>query len=290
MKTLKIALPKGSLQESSFRLLKKAGFNVSVGSRSYVPHIDDPELEGLLIRAQEIPRYVEEGVLDCGLTGQDWVLEQGAQVKEVTPLLYSKGGLGKVRWVVAVPIDSPVQKLEDLKGKRIATELEKFTRRYFENKKIPVEVEFSWGATEVKAPRLVDAIVELTETGSSLRANGLRIIETILESTTVLIANPKAWEDPWKRNKLENLATLFLGALAAEEKVGIKMNIPQESLKKVSDILPALHTPTLSPLADKGWLSLEVIVDEKVVREVIPALKKAGATGIVEYPLNKVIP
>lgn len=287
---LKVGLPKGSLQESSFRLFRKAGYGISVGERSYRLRIDDPEIEGWLIRAQEIPRYVEDGFLDVGLTGHDWVEEEGADVVEVASLTYSKGGLGSVRWVVAVPEDSPVKELKDLRGKRIATELEKYTRRFFERKKIPVEVEFSWGATEVKAPELADAIVELTETGSSLKANRLRVIETILESTTTLIANRETWGDPGKRDKIENLTTLLKGALAAEEKVGLKMNVPKEALKEVESLLPALHAPTISPLNDPEWVSLEVVIDEKIVRDLIPQLKKARATGIVEYPLNKVIP
>jgi ATP phosphoribosyltransferase len=289
-KVLNIGLPKGSLQDSTLHLFRKAGFTVDVGSRSYIPAIDDPELSGLLIRAQEVARYVQDGILDMGLTGRDWVLEQNARVKEVCPLLYARGGLRPVRWVVAVPNDSPIRRLQDLQGKRIATELVQFTRRYLKEKGIKAQVEFSWGATEVKAPRLADAIVELTETGSSLRANNLRIVETILESTTVLIANRDSWKDPWKRQKIENVAMLLQGALRAEEKVGLKMNVGRADLDRVLRVLPAMQNPTISTLSEAGWFSLEVIVDEKTVRELIPVLKKEGASGIVEYPLNKVIP
>jgi len=287
---LNLGLPKGSLQDSTFKLFRKAGFTVSVGSRSYIPSIDDDEISGLLIRAQEMARYVQDGILDLGLTGRDWVLEQNARVKEVCPLNYAKGGLRPVRWVVAVPNDSPIRRIEDLGGKRVATELVQYTRRYLKERGIDALVEFSWGATEVKAPRLADAIVELTETGSTLKANNLRIVDTILESTTVLIANRDAWKDPWKRQKIENIALLLNGALRAEEKVGLKMNVGRGDLDRVLEVLPALQNPTISSLSEAGWFSLEVIVDEKTVRELIPVLKKTGASGIVEYPLNKVIP
>lgn len=289
-KLLNIGLPKGSLQDATLALFRKAGFTISVGSRSYIPSIDDDELSGLLIRAQEMARYVQDGILDLGLTGRDWVMEQNARVKEVCTLQYAKGGLRPVRWVVAVPNDSPIRRIEDLRGKRIATELVQFTRRYLKERDIDALVEFSWGATEVKAPRLADAIVELTETGSSLRANNLRIVETILESTTVLIANRDAWKDQWKRQKIENIALLLAGALRAQEKVGLKMNVSRADLDPVLKVLPALQNPTISSLSEAGWFSLEVIVDEKTVRELIPVLKKTGASGIVEYPLNKVIP
>ena len=289
-KVLNLGLPKGSLQESTFKLFRKAGFAVSVGSRSYIPSIDDDELSGLLIRAQEMARYVQDGILDLGLTGRDWVLEQNARVKEVCPLNYTKGGLRPVRWVVAVPNDSPIRRIEDLGGKRVATELVQYTRRFLKERGIESLVEFSWGATEVKAPRLADAIVELTETGSTLRANNLRIVDTILESTTVLIANRDAWKDPWKRQKIENIALLLNGALRAEEKVGLKMNVGRADLDRVLKVLPAMQNPTISSLSEAGWFSLEVIVDEKKVRELIPVLKNSGASGIVEYPLNKVIP
>jgi ATP phosphoribosyltransferase len=287
---LNIGLPSGSLQDSTLHLFRKAGFTINVGSRSYIPSIDDPELSGLLIRAQEMARYVQDGILDIGLTGRDWVLEQNARVKEVCSLLYARGGLRPVRWVVAVPNDSPVRRLQDLQGKRIATELVQFTRRYMKEKGIEAQIEFSWGATEVKAPRLADAIVELTETGSSLRANNLRVVETILESTTVLIANRDSWKEPWKRQKIENVAMLLQGALRAEEKVGLKMNVARADLDRILRVLPAMQNPTISTLSEAGWFSLEVIVDEKTVRELIPVLKKEGASGIVEYPLNKVIP
>lgn len=289
-KVLNLGLPKGSLQESTFKLFRKAGFTISVGSRSYIPSIDDDELSGLLIRAQEMARYVQDGILDLGLTGRDWVLEQNARVKEVCPLNYAKGGLRPVRWVVAVPSDSPIRRIEDLAGKRVATELVQYTRRFLKERGIESLVEFSWGATEVKAPRLADAIVELTETGSTLKANNLRIVDTILESTTVLIANRDAWKDPWKRRKIENIALLLNGALRAEEKVGLKMNVGRADLDRVLKVLPAMQNPTISSLSEAGWFSLEVIVDEKKVRELIPVLKTTGASGIVEYPLNKVIP
>jgi ATP phosphoribosyltransferase len=289
-KVLNIGLPKGSLQESTLNLFRKAGFTITVGSRSYIPSIDDEELSGLLVRAQEMARYVQDGILDLGLTGRDWVLEQNAKVKEVCTLQYSKGGLRPVRWVVAVPNDSPIRRIEDLQGKRVATELVQYTRRFLKERKVDARVEFSWGATEVKAPRLADAIVELTETGSSLRANNLRIVDTILESTTVLIANRDSWKEPWKRAKIENIAMLLTGALRAMEKVGLKMNVPRADLDRVIKVLPALQNPTISSLSEAGWFSLEVIVDERTVRELIPVLKKTGASGIVEYPLNKVIP
>ncbi len=288
-KILKLGLPKGSLQDSTFRLFQKAGWKISVGSRSYIPTINDPELSGLLIRAQEMAGYVEKGVLEAGLTGRDWKTEQNADVQEVCELRYAKAGFSPIRWVVAVPNDSPIKTVKDLEGKRIATELVGFTKRYLQEKGIKADVEFSWGATEVKPPVLVDAIVELTETGSSLRANNLRIVETILESTTVLVANKKAWADPWKREKIENIAMLLQGAIDAEEKVGLKLNAPKKNLEEILKKLPALHTPTVSTQSDQDWVAVEVIVDEKTVREIIPALKRAGASGIVEYPLNKVI-
>lgn len=286
---LKIGLPKGSLQDTTFRLFKNAGYNVKLLERSYVPAIDDPEIEGLVIRAQEMARYVEDGILDMGITGWDWVLEQNAEVVELTRLKYGKVGFRGVKWVVAVPADSKIKRIEDLKGKKIATELVSFTKRYLKKRGIEAQIEFSWGATEVKPPLLADAIVEVTETGASLKANNLRIIDTILESETVLIANKKAWKDPWKKRKMENIVILLKGALVAEEKVGLKMNVPTKKLKEVTGILPSLHTPTISSLSDKGWVAIEVILDEKVVRDIIPNLKRAGAQGIVEYPLNKVI-
>ncbi len=289
MKKLKLGLPKGSLQESTFRLFGKAGYRISVGERSYVPYIDDPELEGLLIRAQEIAHYVEDGVLDVGLTGKDWILENEADVVEVEELMYAKEGFRPIRWVVAVPEDSDIHAIEDLKGKRIATELLRFTQRFLKERGIEADVEFSWGATEVKPPRLADAIVELTETGSSLRANKLRIVDTVLESTTRFIANKAAWEDPWKREKIENIALLLKGALEAEAKVGLKMNVPKKLLDAIVAQLSSLHTPTISSQTDSDWVALEVVIDEKTVRDLIPRLRKAGAEGIIEYPLNKVI-
>jgi ATP phosphoribosyltransferase len=286
---LKIGLPKGSLQETTFRLFKNAGYNIKLLERSYVPSIDDPEIEGLVIRAQEMARYVEDGILDMGITGWDWVLEQNAEVVELTRLKYGKVGFRGVKWVVAVPADSKIKRIEDLQGKKVATELVSFTKRYLKKRGIDAQIEFSWGATEVKPPLLADAIVEVTETGASLKANNLRIIDTILESETVLIANKKAWKDPWKKRKMENIVILLKGALVAEEKVGLKMNVPTKKLKEVTGILPSLHTPTVSSLSDKDWVAIEVILDEKVVRDIIPDLKRAGAQGIVEYPLNKVI-
>lgn len=289
VKKLKLGIPKGSLQESTLKLMKKAGYSISVNPRSYVPSIDDEEIDGLMLRAQEIPRYVELGVLDAGITGRDWTIEQNAKVVTVDNFIYAKEGLRPVRWVLAVPNDSKIKSIRDLRGKRIATELVNFTKRYFKKLKIPVEVEFSWGATEAKAPSVVDAIVELTETGSSLRANNLRIIETLLESTTVMIANRSSWKDLWKQDKIKRITLLMKGAIIAEDKVGLKMNVPEKHLNAVFRKLPALQNPTVAPLSKKGWFSVEVIVDEKIVREVIPELKKAGASGIVEYSLNKVI-
>ena len=288
-KKLKIGLPKGSLQESTFGLFKKAGFNISVGSRSYYPRVDDPELDPILIRAQEISRYVDEGVLDAGLTGKDWIIENKSKVVEVADLVYAKQGLRPVRWVLAVPEDSPIKKSRQLNGKRIATEVVNITRDYLKKRGIRAEVEFSWGATEVKVPDLVDAIVELTETGTSLRENKLRVIDTLLESTTRLIANKKSWRDPWKRKKLKILEMLLQGAIAAEEKVGLKMNVRSSQLDVMLKNIPGLRSPTISSLRQKGWVAVETIVDEHVVRQIIPKLKSAGAEGIIEYSLNKVI-
>ncbi len=287
---LKIGLPKGSLQESTLKLFRKAGYHISVSSRSYYPVFEDSEVESMLIRAQEMARYVESGILDCGLTGLDWILEQSAEVREVAELNYAKEGLRPVRWVIAVPNDSKIKSVKDLNGKRIATELVGFTKRYLKSKNIKADIDFSWGATEVKPPHLADAIVELTETGTSLRANNLRIVETILESSTRFISNRTAWQDKWKRQKMENIVMLLKGALAAEEKVGLKMNVSKNDLKRVMSLLPSMHSPTISALSDAGWYDLDVVVDEKRVRELIPGLKKAGASGIVEYQLNKVIP
>jgi ATP phosphoribosyltransferase len=286
---LKLGLPKGSLQESTFNLFKKAGFKISVGLRSYFPSVDDDELEAMLLRAQEMPRYVEEGALDCGLTGNDWILENDADVVRITELIYAKQGLRPVRWVLAVPNDSKIKKISELKGKRIATELVSVTKEFLKKNKVKAEVEFSWGATEVKTPKLVDAIVELTETGSSLRANNLRIVAEVCKSTTQFIANKQAWKDSWKRRKMQNIALLLKGAILAEEKVGLKMNVSQKNLKKVISLLPAMKNPTVSNLSKKGWCAIETIIDEKTVRILIPKLKAAGAEGIIEYPLNKAI-
>jgi ATP phosphoribosyltransferase len=289
-KKIVLGLPKGSLQEATFMMLKKAGFSIKVGSRSYVPTVDDPEIEARLLRAQEISRYVEHGMLDAGITGYDWILENNSDVLEVADLVYAKQGLRPVRWVLAVPEGSKIRSVKDLKGKTIATEAVGLTKAWLRRNKVKAEVEFSWGATEVKAPELVDAIVEITETGSSLRANNLRIVETILESTTKLIANRKAWKDSWKRRKIDQLAVLLKGALSAETKVLIKMNVRQDKLHDVLLILPALHAPTINSLSSEGWYSIESVVDEPVVREIIPQLKAAGAEGIIEIGLNKVVP
>ncbi len=286
---LKLGIPKGSLQKSTVELFKKAGFNISVSERSYFPSIDDNETECMLIRAQEMARYVEDGVLDCGLTGIDWVLENNADVVKVADLIYSKKGLGKVRWVLAAPVNSNIKSVKDLEGKKIATEAVNIAKNYLKKNKVNADIEFSWGATEVKPPKLADAIIEISETGSSLRANNLQIIDTIMESNTVLIANKKAWKDEKKRKKIEEIALLLNGAIEAEGKVGLMMNVKKEDLKKILDILPALQNPTIAELSDKRWVDVNTIIDEKVVREIIPKLKKAGAQGIVEYPLNKVI-
>jgi len=290
MKILKLGLPKGSLQEATFKLFKKAGFNLVLSSqRSYFPSIDDPEIEPVLLRAQEMSRYVETD-LDCGITGEDWILENGSKVIRVDELVYAKQSLKQVRWVIAVPEGSSIKRLRDLNGKQIATELVNVTKRFLKKHKIKAGVEFSWGATEVKvAQGLVEAIVELTETGRSLEANKLREIATVCESTTKFIANRKSWQNPWKRNKMRQIALLLKGAIAAEEKVGLKMNLREKDLEKVVAKLPALKRPTVSPLTSDGWLALETVIDEKVVRMLIPELKKAGAEGIIEYPLNKVI-
>lgn len=287
---LRLGIPKGSLQESTLSLFHKAGYHITVGRRSYYPLIDDYQIEAMLIRAQEMPIYVEKGILDVGLTGKDWIVEQNSDVHEVTELIYGKEGLAPIRWVLAVPNDSPVQTINDLEGKRISTELVNFTKRYFQKAGINVEVFFSWGATEIKTPSLADAIVELTETGSTLQANNLRIVETLMTSTTRLIANHEAWQNSWKREKVENLACLLKGSLLAEEKVGLKMNVAKANLDRVGALLPAMQTPTICPLVDQDWVAIEVIIDERVVRDIIPELKRVGATGIVEYPLSKVIP
>lgn len=289
-KVLKLGLPKGSLQESTFRLFQKAGWRISGSTRSYAPYVDDSELEIILLRAQEMSRYVEQGVLDAGLTGFDWIQENNSDVHQVCELEYAKQEFRPVRWVLAVPEDSSIRSAKDLQGKRIATELVQYTRRWLVGQGVTADVEFSWGATEAKVPNLVDAIVELTETGSSLRANKLRIVEELLRSTTRFIANHTSWKDEWKRTKIEGMMILLQGALNAESKVGLKMNVPPQSFEKVLAVLPSLNRPTISPLAGmEGWNAVEVVVDEIVVRQIIPELRRAGATGIIEYPLNKVI-
>jgi len=287
---LVIGLPKGSLQEATFGLFGKAGFKVRVSSRSCYPSVDDPELSPILIRAQEISRYVEDGVMDCGLTGYDWTEENGSDVEVVAKLVYAKQLRTPIRWVLAVPEDSPVRSVKDLEGKHVATELVEVTKRYLASCGVTAEVEFSWGATEAKAPRLADAIVELTETGSSLKANRLRVIDTVIESTTQVIVNKESWKDPWKKEKIENLVVLLQGAIAAADKVGLKMNVEKSKLDEILKALPALKNPTVSPLSDKGWFAIETIIDENVVRKIVPDLKRKGAEGIIEYPLNKVIP
>lgn len=287
---LKIGIPKGSLQEATFTLFKKAGYEFHISSgRSYHPTVDDPEIDPLLIRPQEIPRYVEGGILDVGLTGKDWIEDNGSDVIEVGEFVYSKATFNPIRVVLAAPNDSSIQSVADLAGKRIATEYVRLTERYLEKHGVKAGVEFSWGACEVKVPDLVDAIVVNTETGSSLRAHNLKIVDTLLTSTTRLIANRAAWEDDWKRAKTENVALLLRGALNAEQLVGLKMNVPIKDLETVYGILPALKKPTVSPLSDSAWVALEIIVEEKIVRDLLPALKRAGAEGLVEYPLNKVI-
>jgi ATP phosphoribosyltransferase len=284
-----LGLPKGSLEESTKALFAKAGWKITTSSRSYKPSIDDPELDGRFVRAQEVARYVDHGFFDCGLTGWDWVQENKADVVEVCDLVYSRASTLKSRWVLCVPESSPIKTAADLAGKRVATELVDTTKRWFAERNIPVHIEFSWGATEVKVPDLVDAIVDITETGSSLRANKLRIVDTLLETNTKLIANKASWENPAKRRKIETIALLLRGALEAHSKVGLKMNLPRASLENVISRLPALRNPTIAPLSNPDWIALETIIDESVVREIIPVLKAYGAEGIVEYPLNKVV-
>ena len=286
---LRLGLPSGSLQEATFALFAKAGFSVHVSSRSYKPTVDDPELQIRLLRAQEISRYVEHGFLDCGLTGHDWIIENGSDVETVCELTFSKASSNPTRWVLAVPEDSPFRSVKDLQGKRIATEAVGLTRRFLAQHGVTADVEFSWGATEVKVPDLVDAIVDVTETGSSLRANKLRVIETIMTSSPRLVANKAAWAEPWKRSKIERLVLLLIGALNARDKVGLKMNIEEARLQALLSALPALRNPTIAHLAHPGWVAVETIIDEKIVREIIPQLKELGAEGIIEYPLNKVV-
>ena len=286
---LKLGIPKGSLQEATVRMFKKAGFCLGISERSYFPSIDDDEIEVILFRAQEMSRYVEDGILDVGITGNDWILENSSNVVRVAELIYAKQSMRPVRWVLAVPEASRIKKVKDLKGKKIATELVNVTKNYLKNNGVKADVEFSWGATEVKAAIGVDAIVEVTETGSSLRANKLREVATVCQSTTQLIANRKSWMIPRKRSKIENLALLLKGAILAEEKVGLKMNVLKKDLKAVLGLLPAMKKPTISELSDPGWVDVDTIIDEKTVKYLIQQLKNAGAQGIIEYPLNKVI-
>jgi ATP phosphoribosyltransferase len=288
-RVLRIGLPAGSLQEAALTLFRKAGYDIAFNARSYYPSVDDPEVECILIRAQEIPRYVETAVMDAGLTGYDWVQESGADVVEVVQLPFSKTTRRPVRWVLAVPQDSPIAKVEDLEGKRIATELVNVTNEFLRRAGVQAQVEFSWGATEAKPPVLADAIVELTETGNTLAANNLRELAIVLESTSRLIASKQAWADPWRRKKIEDVAMMLQGAMAAEGKVGLMLNAKVADLEKVIAILPALEKPTVSSLSDKAWVAVNTIVDEFVVREIVPKLKDAGARGIVEYPINKII-
>ncbi len=287
---LKLGIPKGSLQEATIDLFRRAGFTISVSSRSYFPAIDDPEIECMLIRAQEMARYVADGVLDAGLTGLDWVRENGADVVKVADLIYAKQSFGKVRWVLAVPESSSIKSVKDLEGKIVATELVGATERYLAENGVHAKVEFSWGATEVKPPVLADAIVEVTETGSSLRANNLRIVETVLESNTQLIANQAAWANAWKQKKLSDIKLLLDGAIAALGKVGLMLNVQKKDLERVINVLPSMKNPTISHLSDEDWLAVNTILDESSVRELIPRLKDAGAQDIVEYPLNKIVP
>jgi ATP phosphoribosyltransferase len=286
---LRLGIPKGSLQEATVDLFRRAGFQININPRSYFPAVDDPELELMLIRAQEMSRYVEDGILDAGLTGRDWILENESEVREVADLIYAKQSFGKVRWVLAVPEASTIEGPRDLEGKIIATELVQATKRYLASHGVKAKVEFSWGATEVKPPVLADAIVEVTETGASLRANNLRIVDTVLESNTKLIANHASWENAWKRNKLESIRMLLDGAILAYGKVGLMLNLRQADLAAVLEMLPALRRPTISPLSEEGWVAINTILDERVAREIIPKLKQAGGEGIVEYPLNKII-
>jgi ATP phosphoribosyltransferase len=289
-KILKLGLPKGSLQEATFSLFQKAGYNISVSSRSYIPNIEDEEIKPMLVRAQEMARYVELGTFDAGITGKDWIVETNSDVLEIAELVYAKQSMRPVRWVLAVQEDSNLKSVFDLNGKRISTEVVNITRQYLKKHGVEADVEFSWGATEVKVPDLADAIVEVTETGSSLKANHLKIIDTVLESSTRLIANKEAYKDNWKREKIDTLALLLKAAIAAEGKVGLKMNLKKSDLPRIIGIIPALRRPTISPLADEDWVAIETIIDERIVRILVPELKKNGAEGIIEYPLNKVVP
>jgi ATP phosphoribosyltransferase len=287
--TLKLGIPKGSLENATIDLFRRAGYAITTSSRSYFPAIDDPEIECMLIRAQEMARYVQDGILDAGLTGRDWIAETEAQVEAIADLVYAKQSFGKVRWVLAVPESSAFQSVRDLEGKTVATELVSTTKRYLSQHGVHAKVEFSWGATEVKPPVLADAIVEVTETGSSLRANKLKIIDTVIESNTQLIGNRESWQDPWKRRKLEDMRMLLQGAINALGKVGLMLNVQRDNLPAVLEVLPALKRPTISHLSDEEWLAVNTILDESTVRDIIPRLKQAGAQGIVEYPLNKIV-
>ena len=293
MTTLKLGLPKGSLQTATVQLFSRAGFNILVNDRSYFPATDDPELECMLIRAQEMPRYVADGILDVGLTGRDWIMEHdaagGAPTIDVAELAYAKQSFRSVRWVLAVPEQSSIERPEDLEGGVVATELVRVTQKYYQDRGVKVRVEFSWGATEVKPPALADAIVEATETGSTLRANHLRILDTVVASTTRLIAHPRTWADDWKRSKTQNIALMLEAALAAQGRVGLMLNVKREQLRQILDLLSALRRPTISPLSDDDWVAVNTIIEEHLVRELIPRLKDAGAEGIVEYPLNKIV-
>ena len=288
-KKLKLGIPKGSLQDTTLRLFEKAGWKIRTSERSYFPRIDDAEIEVVLFRAQEMSRYVEDGIIDCGITGNDWVEENSSKVERAAELIYAKASMRPVKWVLAVPVRSKIKSVKDLKGKKIATELVEVTKRYLKKKKVKAEVEFSWGATEVKPKMGIDAIVEVTETGSSLKANDLRIVETVCESTTQFIVNKKAWKDKWKREKVERIVMLLKGAILAEGKVGLKMNVRKEDLKRIIKMLPSMKAPTISMLYDEKWVDIDTVIDEEDVKRLIPELRKAGAEGFIEYPLNKVI-
>jgi ATP phosphoribosyltransferase len=289
-KQLKLGIPKGSLENATIELFQKAGWKITVSSRNYFPSIDDAEIVCSLVRAQEMARYIENGVLDLGLTGQDWILENEADVLQISDLVYSKASTKKARWVLAVPEESPIKTVKDCAGKTISTELVNFTKNYFARQNIPVQVEFSWGATEAKVVEgLVDAIVEVTETGSTIKAHGLKIIETLLETNTKLVANKKSYEDEWKRRKIQQIALLLRGALNAEKMIGLKMNVPEDRMETIAAILPSLTSPTIAKLYNSNWLSVETVIEESIAREVIPKLMEAGADGIIEYPLNKVV-
>jgi ATP phosphoribosyltransferase len=290
MSKLKLGLPAGSLQQAAIELFRKAGYGIVLSSRSYLPEIDDPDIECTLLRPQEMPRYVSDGVLDCGLTGHDWIMESGVEIVELSDLVFSKVSRRPVRWVLAVPYDSPINSVKDLEGRRISTEVVNLTRQWLKHHGVRANVEFSWGATEVKPPRLADAIVEVTETGSSLRANNLRIVDDVLQSTPRFITNAMAYQDPWKKRKMDDLVLMLNGAMYAEGRVGLMMNVRSSDLEKVIGLLPALQMPTISQLAGGDWVAVNTILEEKTVRELIPRLKDAGASGIVEYSLNKIIP